>query len=79
MDFPKRLTSQHNTEEQVKQVLQQEQRGELRFHNAEELLRHDALHTPVPPSIEHRLQESLEQHPPAPAPWWRRLFKRSGS
>ena len=47
------------------------------FASAEEMLRHDALHTPVPPTIAHRLQASLG-HAPAPASpsWWRRFFKR---
>ena len=44
------------------------------FGSVEEMLRHDALHTPVPPNVAHRLQESLAQVPPAPRPWWRRWF-----
>ena len=40
----------------------------------EEMLRHDALHTPVPPTIAHRLSESIGQMPAPPRPWWRRLF-----
>jgi hypothetical protein len=36
------------------------------------MLRHDARHTPVPPKIAHRLQESLGPSPTRP--WWRRLF-----
>lgn len=49
-----------------------EQQSALEFGTVEEMLRHDALHTPVPPSIAHRLQESI-----GPAPtrsWWRRFF-----
>ena len=38
----------------------------------EEMLRHDARHTPVPPNIAHRLQESIG--PVDTRPWWRRLF-----
>jgi hypothetical protein len=45
------------------------------FASVEEMLRHDALHTPVPPTIEHRLAESASQLPPPPGPaWWRRLL-----
>jgi hypothetical protein len=45
------------------------------FKGVEDLLRHDALHTPVPPSIEHRLQASLERNPISePRKWWRRLL-----
>jgi hypothetical protein len=44
------------------------------FASPEEMLRHDALHTPVPPAIEHRLRESIGPVAPAPRSWWRRLF-----
>lgn len=45
------------------------------FANAEEMLRHDALHTPVPPTIAYRLEESVKELPPSAArAWWRRLF-----
>lgn len=46
----------------------------LEFAGPEELLRHDALHTPVPPAIARRLNESIGRMEPAPRPWWRRLF-----
>jgi hypothetical protein len=45
----------------------------LEFASAEEMLRHDALHTPVPPSIANRLQESLPRFEPS-RPWWKRLL-----
>jgi len=42
------------------------------FATVEAMLRHDAVHTPVPPSIAHRLQKSIG---PVPArSWWRRFF-----
>ena len=45
------------------------------FASVEEMLRHDALHTPVPPTIAHRLEESVKQLPPsASRAWWRRFF-----
>jgi len=45
------------------------------FASVEEMLRHDALHTPVPPNIAHRLEESIGQAPPPLGrPWWRRLL-----
>ena len=46
----------------------------LEFENAEELLRHDAIHTPVPPEIGRRLQESLYQIPPVARSWWKRFM-----
>ena len=45
------------------------------FASVEEMLRHDALHTPVPPAIARRLEESTRQLPPPPGrAWWRRFF-----
>jgi hypothetical protein len=65
-----KLTTRQS-EQQLSHHQTHEQSG-LEFSTAEEMLRHDALHTPVPPSIAHRLQESI-----GPAPtrsWWRRFF-----
>jgi hypothetical protein len=43
------------------------------FQNVEDLLRHDAAQTPVPPEIARRLSESIAQ--PAPRrSWWRKLL-----
>ena len=39
-------------------------RAAQEFASVEEMLRHDALHTPVPPAIAHRLEESISQLPP---------------
>jgi len=45
------------------------------FASVEEMLRHDALHTPVPPAIANRLEESVKQlPPPSSRAWWRRFF-----
>ena len=72
----KKLTSQQRTEEQ--QQLGAEQRSEQQtaheFASVEAMLRHDAVHTPVPPAIARRLQESIGQLPLPPQPWWRRWF-----
>ncbi len=48
--------------------------GAREFGSVEEMLRHDALHTPVPPSIAFRLRESIGRVPPTRPSWWRRLF-----
>ena len=64
---------------QAEQQQTAEQHAEARaleFTSVEELLRHDALHTPVPPKLVYRLEQSLRHEPPAPRPWWRRLFGR---
>lgn len=44
------------------------------FATLEDLLRHDALHTLVPPAIAHRLKESIGQMPASGHPWWKRLL-----
>jgi hypothetical protein len=52
-----------------------QQKGGIEFANVEEMFRHDALHTPVPPAVEVRLQKSIEKLPNAPAlPWWKRIL-----
>jgi hypothetical protein len=41
----------------------------------EEMLRHDASRTPVPPTIAHRLAESIGPSSlPRERAWWRRFF-----
>ncbi len=74
MNPPKKLTTQHKTEEQQETAATQQQQtaqGGQEFATVEEMLRHDAMHTPVPPSIKRRLEKSLEEQGP-PVPWWRR-------
>jgi hypothetical protein len=57
---------QHAAEQQTQQPAARE------FASAEELLRYDAAHTPVPPAIAQRLQKSAGGLPrPKPA-WWKR-------
>jgi hypothetical protein len=58
------------------QASQTEQTSETarEFATPEELLRHDALHTPVPPSIARRLKESLGPLTPPSSSWWRKFF-----
>jgi hypothetical protein len=63
-------------QEQEQQALGAQQANEsvLEFNTPEELLRHDALHTVVPPTIAHRLKESIGEIPPPARSWWRRLL-----
>jgi len=63
-------------QQQAAQEQQHRQSAPLEFASPEEMLRHDALHTPVPPSIGRRLQESLARLPAARSSWWRRLLGR---
>ena len=44
------------------------------FANVEEMLRHYAIHTPVPPEIEMRLQKSTATLPAPKRSWLRKLF-----
>ena len=69
-----KLTRQE--QEQLAAGQQQTQSSsEKEFASVEEMLRHDALHTPVPPAIAHRLEESTSQlPPPSGRAWWRRLL-----
>jgi hypothetical protein len=63
-------------EEQVQHQASENQAGLAHeFATPEAMLRHDALHTPVPPAIGQRLQASLAQSPEPAKGWWRRLFK----
>ena len=48
--------------------------GALEFQTAEELLRHDAAQTVVPPEIARRLSQSIAQSPAPRRSWWRKLF-----
>ena len=63
-------------QEQLAAEQQQTQSTSVReFASVEEMLRHDALHTPVPPTVASRLEESVKQLPPASSrAWWRRLL-----
>jgi hypothetical protein len=59
-------------EELAAQEQQTQKAAPLEFAGVEELLRHDAEHTPVPPTIAQRIIESIEKAEAAPRPWWRR-------
>jgi hypothetical protein len=76
MKHLKRISS-HQQEEQQSQLAehQAQSQGSLEFRSPEELLRHDAVHTPVPPGIQRRLEESIAREGIGQKrPWWRRLF-----
>jgi hypothetical protein len=75
MNHQTKLNSQEQQQAQQQSATQQTQQDSaLEFATPEEMLRHDALHTPVPPAIAHRLQESIGKAPPPPQSWWRRLL-----
>ena len=76
-----RLVGRQEQDQQQEQGAQHASGEELvqesvrEFQSAEQLLRHDALHTPVPPRVAERLQASTATLPPPPRrPWWRRII-----
>ena len=72
----KRQTKLTQREQEQLAAQQQTQAASAQeFASVEEMLRHDALHTPVPPTIACRLEQSASQLPPPPSrAWWRRFF-----
>ena len=81
MNPPNKRTVRQQAEEQQHAQNDQQTRPAVtrEFANVEAMLRHDAVHTPVPPAIAQRLKESIAQLPPQPRPTlWRRLFGGSG-
>ena len=47
----------------------------LEFNSAEELIRHDAAHTVVPPVVASRLKKSLATGSSGKISWWKKIFK----
>jgi hypothetical protein len=76
-EFRFRKSEEEKQQETARQE-QSQQQGPREFNTVEEMLRHDSLLTPVPPSIGHKLNESIRAEPRPPRPWWRRLFGTSG-
>jgi hypothetical protein len=68
-----KLTSQEQTEIHAA-AEQTSSATPLEFASPELMLRHDAMHTPVPPGIAQRLQKSLSSELPADRSWWQRWF-----
>jgi hypothetical protein len=64
--------SQEQQSRQVGTEHQTQQPAAREFASAEELLRYDAAHTPVPPGIAQRLQKSAGDLPGPKASWWKR-------
>jgi hypothetical protein len=69
--------SKHRSQEQEQLAHTAAQQSLAReFATAEELLRHDAAQTEVPPVIAERLTKSLQNLPRPSKTWWQRLLKR---
>ena len=69
-----KLTSQSDQTQQQTSAQHFKESIPREFATVEDMLRHDCLHTPVPPAISHRLEQSLGQIPSPQRSWWRRLF-----
>ena len=61
-------------EQQHAETHQTKSQAGQEFATAEELLRHDAAQTAVPPQIAERLKRSAQNAAPAPRPWWKNLL-----
>lgn len=66
-----KLTSQE--QEQLAET-QSQQTSAREFASAEEVLRHDASQTNVPPAIAERLSQSIKNEPRPERSWWKRLL-----
>jgi hypothetical protein len=68
--------SKHRSQEQ-EQLAQNAaaQTAAREFATTEELLRHDAAQTEVPPAIAERLTQSIAKLPSQPKSWWQRWLK----
>ena len=62
-------------QQQVSEIQTQKTVG-AEFATPEELLRHDAAQTEVPPTVAKRLDESLQNEPKRTRSLWRRLTGR---
>ena len=74
---PKKL--QHRTLEDTQheqEQVSQQAHAVREFAEVDDLLRHDAAQTPLPPAVEVRLKNSIDAAEPRSTPWWRRLFRR---
>ena len=73
MKHQSKLSSGQQQESAVEQ--QSGQQSGRDFSTPEELLRHDAANTLVPPTVARRIGHSIEGLPrPRPRSWWQRLF-----
>ncbi|MDE3068916.1 MAG: hypothetical protein KGJ60_15390 [Verrucomicrobiota bacterium] len=72
----KHRTRLHSEQEQQQTVAENQARqtASREFATVEELLRHDAAQTTVPPGIARRLEKSIGQTQPLPQSWWKSLL-----
>lgn len=73
MKHESKLTSQE--QEQLAEI-KSSQTPPQEFTSVEEVLRHNAAQTEVPPVIAERLTKSIQNIPPPERSWWQRVFRR---
>ena len=65
----------HTSQEQEQLAGTESQQTSVReFATTEELLRHDASQTAVPPAIAERIARSIQNEPKPERSWWRRML-----
>jgi hypothetical protein len=75
MNQQTKLSSEQLAEEQQTAAKQEKQQQKpLEFATPEDMLRHDAQQTPVPPGIARRLEQSTQPAPATGRSWWQRLL-----
>lgn len=74
---PKQSKLQHKQQEEQTADLQQSAciQAAQEFASVEQMLRKDAAMTDVPATVEARLSQSVQQHPPPQRSWWNRWRK----
>jgi hypothetical protein len=70
----KRQVKHTSQEQQQFSEASGQQKSTREFATTEELLRHDASQTPVPPEIAERLARSIQNEPKPERSWWRRML-----
>jgi hypothetical protein len=71
----KRQTKLTAQEQQLSETKTQ-QAAAREFASTDDLLRHDASQTVVPPAIAERLSHSIQKEPKPAQSWWRRFLDR---
>jgi hypothetical protein len=71
---PESSKLRHRTAEEQQLNVQQDTQQTTDFATAEELIRHDAQQTAVPPEIAYRLNESISREPKSAKSWWKKIF-----
>ncbi|HLZ53942.1 MAG TPA: hypothetical protein VKS19_05635 [Verrucomicrobiae bacterium] len=73
MKQQKKFESQE--QQQASETQSQQKTSSREFASVDELLRHDAKQTSVPPDIAQRLARSLQNQTRPARSWWRRWFR----